>query len=313
MSDANLTLAAQTGVDCITLRYLGEKRASWSQAVEQIRALGMEPAAVEGYVPMNAIIYGTEYRDREIDVIQDLLETMHSLRIPILCYNFMAGTDWVRTSTKALERGGARTSRFRLADVQDAVMLNYELRSDAREDTPSLTSDALWDNLAYFLERIIPKAEQLGIALAMHPDDPPMDNFLGRPRIMNSVESFDRLLSLATSASNGICFCQATFAAMGNDVIETIRHFGSAIKFVHFRDVRGSKTDFTETFHDNGPTNMPAAMRAYRDICFDGPIRPDHVPQLHGEEEGEPGYTMLGRLFAFGYIRGLIQATGEST
>jgi mannonate dehydratase len=80
---------------------------------------------------------------------------------------------------------------------------------------------------------------------------------------------------------------------------------------VHFRDVRGTPESFTETFHDDGPTDMAAAMRAYRKIGFDGPIRPDHVPQLVGEESGEPGYTMLGRLYAFGYIRGLMQATGD--
>ncbi len=78
---------------------------------------------------------------------------------------------------------------------------------------------------------------------------------------------------------------------------------------VHFRDLRGTAESFVETFHDNGPPDMLATMRAYREAGLDVPIRPDHVPQLEGEEEGEPGYTMLGRLFAFGYIRALIQAT----
>jgi mannonate dehydratase len=78
---------------------------------------------------------------------------------------------------------------------------------------------------------------------------------------------------------------------------------------VHFRDVAGGPDDFRETFHDNGPTDMAAAMRAYRDVGFAGPMRPDHVPQLTGEEDGEPGYTILGRLFAWGYIRGLMHAT----
>ena len=96
---------------------------------------------------------------------------------------------------------------------------------------------------------------------------------------------------------------------MGVDIPATIRRLGPHIKYVHFRDVRGTPESFTETFHDDGPTDMAAAMRAYREIGFDGPMRPDHVPMLVGEEDGEPGYTMLGRLFAFGYIRGLMQAT----
>jgi mannonate dehydratase len=96
---------------------------------------------------------------------------------------------------------------------------------------------------------------------------------------------------------------------MGADIPATIRRFGRQIAYVHFRDVEGGADSFAETFHDNGPTDMAAAMRAYREIGFDGPIRPDHVPQMVGEDDGEPGYTMLGRLFAYGYIRGLLDAT----
>ena len=126
---------------------------------------------------------------------------------------------------------------------------------------------------------------------------------------MNNVEGFERLLELRPSPNNGLCFCQGTFTEMGVDIPATIRRFGTKIHYVHFRDVRGTAEDFTETFHDNGPTDMAAAMRAYRAVGFDGPIRPDHVPQLFGEEQGEPGYTMQGRLFAYGYLRGLMDGT----
>ena len=151
-------------------------------------------------------------------------------------------------------------------------------------------------------------AESLGIDLAMHPDDPPLDVFMGRARIMNSVENFLRLVALVPSPVNGICFCQGTFTEMGADIPEAIQQLGPFIRYVHFRDIRGSRESFAETFHDNGPSDMVRAIRAYREAGFTGPIRPDHVPQLVGEEEGEPGYTMLGRLFAYGYMRGLLQA-----
>jgi mannonate dehydratase len=91
----------------------------------------------------------------------------------------------------------------------------------------------------------------------------------------------------------------------------TIRHLGPHIAYVHFRDVRGRPDHFVETFHDNGPTNMYACMLAYRDIGFRGAMRPDHVPQLVGEDMGEPGYTMQGRLFAAGYMIGLMQAVHQ--
>ncbi|RPH81273.1 MAG: mannonate dehydratase, partial [Planctomycetaceae bacterium] len=148
-----------------------------------------------------------------------------------------------------------------------------------------------------------------GVTLAMHPDDPPLATLLGKPRIMHSLESFRRLLAMAPSPSNRICFCQGTFAAMGVDIPSAIEELGSQIAYVHFRDVRGTAESFTETFHDNGPTDMAAAIRALRAVGFAGPIRPDHVPQMVGEDDGEPGYTMRGRLFAYGYIRGLLDAT----
>ena len=101
---------------------------------------------------------------------------------------------------------------------------------------------------------------------------------------------------------------EGTFAEMDVDIPDAIRRLGDRIHYVHFRDVVGTAESFRETFHDNGKTDMPAAIRAYREVGFDGPIRPDHVPQLVGEEDGEPGYTMLGRLYAYGYMRGLMQA-----
>ena len=145
--------------------------------------------------------------------------------------------------------------------------------------------------------------------MCMHPDDPPLPQLLGKARIMNSVENFERLVDLVPSPSNAICFCQGSFATMGVDIPASIRRLGRHIKYVHFRDVQGNPESFAETFHDNGPTDMAEAIRAYEAIGFDGPMRPDHVPQLFGEDDGEPGYTMLGRLFAYGYIRGLIDGT----
>jgi len=118
------------------------------------------------------------------------------------------------------------------------------------------------------------------------------------------------VLELVPSERNGNTLCQGNFALMTDDLPAVIRDFGraGAIKFVHFRDVRGTPAHFVETFHDNGPTDMLECLRAYRDVGFEGVLRPDHVPTLHGEANDKPGYAVLGRLFAIGYIRGL----GES-
>ena len=267
-----------------------------------------QPAAVEDAIAMENIIRGTEGRDNEIDGILKLLEIMADLEIPVLCYNFMAGTDWVRTRVDVAERGGAMVTEFNLDQIDQAVSLDDASRSLQHE---VLTADQLWENLEYLLQRIVPRAESLGINLAMHPDDPPLDAFMGRARIMNCVENFLRLVSLVPSPVNGICFCQGTFAEMGVDIPTAIRELGPHIRYVHFRDIRGTRESFAETFHDNGPTDMVTAIRTYREVGFEGPIRPDHVPQLVGEADGEPGYTMLGRLFAYGYMRGLMQAADQ--
>jgi mannonate dehydratase len=113
-------------------------------------------------------------------------------------------------------------------------------------------------------------------------------------------------MDLVPSPRNGIAFCQGNFSAMEVDIPETIRHFGEDINYVHFRDVVGSADDFEETWHDQGSTDMAAAIDAYDDIGYSGPARPDHVPTMAGETNENPGYEMKGRLFAIGYIWGLI-------
>eukprot|EP00656_Telonema_subtile_P016382 TRINITY_DN1864_c0_g1_i2.p1 TRINITY_DN1864_c0_g1~~TRINITY_DN1864_c0_g1_i2.p1 ORF type:complete len:205 (+),score=53.07 TRINITY_DN1864_c0_g1_i2:458-1072(+) len=196
----------------------------------------------------------------------------------------------------------------------------------------------MWENLQYFLERIMPVAEEQGVLLAMHPvraqvcaregwqDDPPLAELRGIQRIMNSVDDFKRLLRTHPSAHNGICLDVSLFGLMRRPdeprVPELIRLFDQRIHFVHFRDVVGDKTNHTEVFHDQqGLSDHVAVFQALKRIQFRGVIRPDHVPLLAGEAghatgdkaqgyfSGKAsGYTMQGRLFAVGYLRGLMQA-----
>lgn len=171
----------------------------------------------------------------------------------------------------------------------------------------------MWERMAYFLQRVVPVAEKAGVFLAVHPDDPPRSPVRGIGRILTSPENFQRVLDMYPSKHNGMTFCQGNFSAMGVDVPETIRHFGrqGAIKFVHFRDVRGNRDKFVETFHDNGQTDMVEAIRAYADVDFDGPSRVDHVPTMAGEANDNPGYEVMGRLYALGYMRGLMEVVAK--
>lgn len=306
LSDENLTLAAQCGVDQIVVRYPGPDLSEFNRMQQRIRSFGMEIGVVEGYLPIDRIKLGTD-DGTDLKAMKAMIRHLSDLDIRLVCYNFMAGTDWIRTSVDTLERGGSKVTAFRLADLDKARIPGRP--AFRAELEPGAKRPELWKNLQNFLEEIIPVAEDAGVVMAMHPDDPPLPQLLGNDRIMHDVAGFERLVEIVKSPSNKIAFCQGSFSEMGIDIPATIRRIGSHIAYVHYRDVVGTADDFRESWQDNGQTDMAEAMRAYREVGFSGPMRPDHVPQMIGEDDGEPGYTMLGRLFAFGYIRGMMHAT----
>jgi mannonate dehydratase len=206
-------------------------------------------------------------------------------------------------------RGGALATGY-----DHALMRNVPLTEQG-----IVTEEQLWASLEYFLKVVVPVAERAGVKVAMHPDDPPLSPIRGLGRIMRSVENYQRLLDLYPSPVNGIALCQGNFALMccdprGPDLPGVIRHFGRQDKifFVHFRDVRGTPEKFVETFHDDGQTDMLACMRAYREVSYEGVLRPDHVPTMEGDSNDNPAYSSIGRLFAIGYIKGLREAVYAS-
>lgn len=266
---------------------------------------GFKVAVIESAPPMDKIKLGLPGRDEELENVCTMITNMGRIGIPVWCYNWMAVLNWMRTSTTIPSRGGAQVTGY-----DHSLMRNAPLTwaGEVPEDT-------LWDTLKYFLERVVPVAEAAGVRLAMHPDDPPLSPLRGIGRIMRSLDNFQRLVDLVPSDANAITFCQGNFALMTDDQPAAIRHFGKQhkIAFVHFRDVRGNAEKYEETFHDDGPTDMMACLRAYRDIGFEGVLRPDHVPTLEGDSNDHPGYSSIGRLFAVGYIKGLREAVYRET
>lgn len=250
---------------------------------------------------MSRIKLGLDGRDEDLERYCQMLRNMGELGIPLLCYNFMAGIGWHRTHGDFATRGGALTSRFDSASVPTSFTAAGEV-----------TAERMWSNYACFIQRVMPVAEQANVRMGMHPDDPPLPSLRGIARILSRPENFERAMALAPSPNNGITFCQANFKLMGCDVAEWARRFGAQGKifFVHFRDVRGTAACFEETFHDDGPTDMPAMLKLYHELGFDGPLRVDHVPTMAGEANENPGYESLGRLFAIGYTKGVMHAFG---
>lgn len=275
--------------------------AHWKSLIARYTVRGIAPLVVE---PMpnrlhDPIKTGAENRDECIGKVQAMLRAMQGSGVTTVCTNFMAQIGWYRTDYSIPERGGALVTGFDQAAVPAKPRGN-------------LTAEQVWANLTYFLKAVAPTAERCGIRIALHPDDPPVPQLMGVARVLISPENIQRALDTVHSPNVGVTLCQGTYSAMGADVCGEIRRFAAQDKlfFVHFRDVRGTREHFCETFHDNGQTDMAAAIRAYRDAGYAGPVRVDHVPTMAGENNAAPGYASIGRLFALGYLKGLLEGAG---
>lgn len=307
--DKRWDLAKQIGVDKAVVHTLeiGDNSRPWRyeellDLTQRFSDYGLDVEVIEGCVPISDDTrLGRTGRDEEIERFKRYLRHLGKLDVPVVAYDWMAGKRWARTSTAIPARGGSLTTGY-----------DHDLMRDAPDQKLApVEADELWAGLEHFLNEVVPIAEEAGVKLALHPDDPPLGNIRGVDRIVTSIENYERIMNLYDSEYNGITFCQGNFAAMGADVPRTIRRFGDHINFVHFRDVEGDADRFVETWHDSGPTDMLACIEAYRDVGFEGPARPDHVPTMTGEDNDNPGYMTLGRLYATGYMKGLLEQTAE--
>jgi mannonate dehydratase len=249
---------------------------------------------------MSRIKLGLEGRDEDLERFCQMLANMGQLGIPLLCYNFMAQIGWFRSNGDVPARGGALVSRFELKEMPTPL-------TEAGE----VSQERMWENYSNFIRKAVPAAEKAGVRMALHPDDPPLPSLRGIGRIFGTPESFDRAYELAPSPYNGVTFCRANFKLMGGaNLSECVRHFAEQRRlfFLHLRDVRGTAESFEEVFHDEAAEELKNTLRDCHACGFDGPLRCDHVPTLAGEANDQPGYGTLGRLFADGYIMGLMDA-----
>ena len=272
----------------------------WNTLVKKFTDFGITPVAIE---PMpnelhDHIKAGDVLRDESIEKVISMFPNMQAHGIDTICFNFMAHIGWLRTSSSYPERGGASVTEFNMADFKP---------TGAR-----ITADELWGNYEYFVKAVVPEAEKHGIKLALHPDDPPVPRLGDVERIMISKENIMRAVyGIVKSESLGITMCQANYFIMGEDLEKTIEEFADRIFMVHFRNTKGTPEHFRETYHDNGDIDMAKIMRAYVRNRVNVPIRVDHVPTMAGEVSTLPGYDAMGRLFAIGYLKGILDATEE--
>ena len=305
--DITWDLAKQSGVEYGVIR-LPEtadfdlaNQSHWQTVYERFMSFGIKPLVIE---PMpnevhDHIKIGDNLRDQSIEKVIKMLPIMRKLDIDTICFNWMAHIGWYRTSNDVQERGGALVTEF--------------CKKDFVPNDKSITEQQLWDNYEYFLKAVIPEAEKYGIKLALHPDDPPMPKLGDVSRIMVSADNIKKAVyDIVPSEMLGITMCQANYYIMakysGEALDKVIKDFADKIFFIHFRNLTGNIDCFRETFHDNGDLPMAHLIKLYKELGINAPIRVDHVPTLLGEDTEVAGYAALGRLFAIGYLKGILDA-----
>lgn len=272
------------------------QRSLWLPIVERFKDYGIKPIIIE---PMPNCLHdhikaGDDRRDESIEKVLRMFPVMDEFDIRTICFNWMTYVGWTRTKNDISERGGALVTGFS----------NDEYIPSSK----GITEKQLWKNYEYFLRAVIPEAERYGIQLALHPDDPPIPKLGDVSRIMISYENIRHAVrEIVDSPNLGVTFCQATYYLMGEDLQKIIPDLSDKIMFIHFRNVAGDKYNFHETFHDNGSLDMPRLLKLYFDCGLNVPIRVDHVPTMVGDTMSNPGYSAYGRLYAIGYLKGILE------
>lgn len=297
-----------------SLRALKEKCDGYGLVLE-----GFENIPIEHF---ERIHYGLDGRDAEIERYIRLIRDLGRLQIPFLGYNFQATFVW-RSSYARPGRGGSLVSAFDLAEVGAESLLKDHRLYPRGLSQEHLTKQALWSNYEYFVKAALPPAEEAGVTLALHPDDPPLDVALGgAERILTSPDALRRAYELSgKSKAWGLDFCIGTVSEMGGQaaverVIDLLGPEG-AIAYVHFRDVIGTVPSFREAFLGEGNLNPGQVMRRLVSAGFDGFIIDDHVPAMIGDAtagSASPAevYCSRGRAHAVGYLQGLLNALEAS-
>ena len=256
---------------------------------------GLELAVLHnGTLPKNLITTGKEGREKQAEAWINIVRGIGEAGVPLSATTFQPIGHFRSATTEG--RGGVKLSTFRL----------HELEEDPGKYADRWTTEEqLWENISWFYSRLIPVAEESGVRIDLHPDDPPIPDPLGgAARITSSIENYHKIFDLVESPSNAMLFCQGCVAEMGGNVLDAIRSIGGRGKIghVHFRNIVGTPYDFQEVFIDEGDQDMLEAMQTYKEIGFRGPFMMDHTPRFP-----EPFDSWHGHAYANGYIKALIQ------
>jgi len=303
---------------------------------KEVADAGLHISGIESVNVHDAIKVGTPDRDMYIDNYIESLENLGKEDIHLVCYNFMPVFDWTRTELARKREDGSTVLAYNQAtvDAMDPEKMFASIESDMNgtvmpgwepermekvkelfEMYKDIDDEKLFENLKYFLERIMPVCNKYDIKMAIHPDDPAWSVF-GLPRIIINKENIHRMIKMVDDPHSGVTFCSGSYGTnLENDLPEMIRSLKGRIHFAHVRNLKfNSPTDFEEAAHlsSDGTFDMYEIMKALYDIGFEGPIRPDHGRMIW-DEVAMPGYGLYDRALGATYLNGLWEAIEKSS
>ena len=310
-SDDDLAFVRQIGIEYVTLWARGpqctpEYYASHRKSVEGagLKLYGFGNTAVHN---QDAIVLNLPDCDEKVKQYKAHLYSLARAGIPYTTYAHMANGIW---STEREESRGASARAFDLAKAEEGRWDGVRHRVPLSHGR-LYAEDEIWENYTYFIRAVAPVAEELGILIGIHPDDPPVPELAGVPRcIFSSFEGYRRALEIADSPNVGMCLCVGCWLEggelMGKNVLETIKYFGEQSKIfkIHFRNVNEPLPRFVETFPGSGYMDMYKVMKALREVEFRGVAIPDHIPGMAGNHR-------VGTAFIIGYMKALLQRANE--
>ena len=296
---------------------------------EGIDAAGLRLEVVESIPIHEDIKLGRPTRDRLVDEYCTSVTHMGELGVPVLCYNFMPIFDWTRTDLAMPQPDGSTALAYDHDDLKridlskgTGDLPGWATAYDAQSLGALLAAykevneERLRENFAYFLERVVPVADSVGVKMAVHPDDPPWPIF-GLPRIVSTAADLDRITKVVDLPANGVTFCTGSLGAdPANDLPAMARELGKRGR-IHFTHARNVKWDGEKKFHESphptrfGNVDMHGVLTALHETGFDGPMRPDHGRMIWGET-GRAGYGLYDRALGATYLQGLWEGIERS-
>lgn len=267
--------------------------------------------AIENFDPAHwyDVLLGGPRRDQQLENLAQIIRNLGTVGIPVMGYNFSLAGVFGR-ETGPFARGGAESvglfGKIDQTPIPNGMIWNMTYDSNAPTGiVENCSTEELWERLAYFLNALLPIAEEEGVILAAHPDDPPMELVRSTPRLVNQPDLYQKLIDINPSSANQLEYCLGTIAEMSTgDVYKATELYvkQNKIAYIHFRNVRGKVPNYVETFIDEGDIDMPRILKILQDNNFEGVIIPDHAPSMTC-----PGGWYAGMAFAMGYMKACLK------